>query len=59
MKRASVLQEIRSMRFEGVYERWESESNCLSLVIPGDGGSVDVPADKHHICSPEFFRTDM
>ena len=40
-------------------ERWESESNCLNLVIPVDGGYVDVPADKLHICSPEFFRADM
>jgi hypothetical protein len=40
-------------------ERWESESDCLNLVIPGDGGSVDVPADETRICSPEFFRTDM
>ena len=36
-------------------ERWESEADCLNLVIPGDGGSVDVPADKLGICSPEFL----
>jgi hypothetical protein len=40
-------------------ERWESESDCLNLVIPSDGGSVDVPADEQRICTPEFFRTDM
>ncbi len=40
-------------------ERWESESDCLNLVIPGDGGAVDVPADKLRICSPAFFRADM
>jgi hypothetical protein len=40
-------------------ERWESESDCLNLIIPGDGGSVDVPTDELRICSPEFFRTDM
>ena len=38
-------------------ERWESESDCLNLTIPGDGGSVDLPTDE--ICSPEFFRADM